>query len=338
MLNHSLKKIIQSFPLSFFRLWIRPDFISVYYHLVADYPVHHVSNLYDYKTHEMFTDDLEHLGKNYNFVSYDDVLEHILNQRLLKHNAFLLTFDDGFSECFSVVRPLLLRLGIPCTFFVATNFIDNKDLAIYEKISLCLSEMDLDEDVYYSNQSTLSNLFHCEFGSFSQFKDWVLKEYKPVSAEIDQLCALSGVNVYEYLRKVEPYLTTNQIETMDAEGFTIGSHSLGHELFSELSKEDACQNIMQSIQAIKKNTKKSRIPFAFPHSASGVSIEFMQHLWSDYSDVGLFFDSRGIIQRSNILISRFCGDSSLGSQPGKSNLRSKIKQEYYDAFSGYLNK
>jgi len=333
MLNNTFKLFLQSLPVWVYKPWISPNLISVYYHLVSDHPLQHVSNLYTYKTPEMFESDLEYLGKNYNLVSYEDVLDHIFRQRPLKPNAFLLTFDDGFSECFSVVRPLLLSLGIPCTFFVATNFIDNKDLSVYEKISLCLDAMDVDEDIYHSNRSIFSDLFHWEFESFSQFRNWILKDYKPVSAEVDQLCALSGVDVTDYLLKVQPYLTINQIEIMHSEGFTIGSHSLGHEVFSDLSEEDACQNILQSIHKIKKITNKSRIPFAFPHSARGVSEELMQNLWSNYTDVGLFFDSKGIIQRSNIMISRFCGDSPLGSKSGKSNLHSKIKLEYFEAFS-----
>ena len=38
--------------------------------------------------------------------------------------ALAITFDDGYADNATVAAPILLRLGLPATFFVATGFLD----------------------------------------------------------------------------------------------------------------------------------------------------------------------------------------------------------------------
>ena len=47
-----------------------------------------------------------------------------LQQGRLPPRALAITFDDGYADNRTVAAPLLERHGLPCTFFVATGFLD----------------------------------------------------------------------------------------------------------------------------------------------------------------------------------------------------------------------
>ena len=53
-------------------------------------------------------------------------MEAVEGSGKLDRRCLHLTFDDGFRELHDVVAPILLRKGIPATFFVNSAFIDNK--------------------------------------------------------------------------------------------------------------------------------------------------------------------------------------------------------------------
>ena len=56
-----------------------------------------------------------------------------------RDNAVILTFDDGFAECATVIAPLLRQAGIPAVFFVVTDLIDNATLFHESEAALCIS-------------------------------------------------------------------------------------------------------------------------------------------------------------------------------------------------------
>jgi hypothetical protein len=61
---------------------------------------------------------------------------------IIKKPLLHLSFDDGLSACYDTIAPILLRKGVPATFFLNPAFIDNKALMFRYKISLCLNALD----------------------------------------------------------------------------------------------------------------------------------------------------------------------------------------------------
>lgn len=99
--------------------------ISIYYHMVSDDYIQHVSPLYKFKTEEEFENDVKLLSKHYEFIDLDSIKT--------KKKGIILTFDDGYSECFSTIFPILEKYNIKGYFFLNNDFIDNK--AMFSKLS-----------------------------------------------------------------------------------------------------------------------------------------------------------------------------------------------------------
>ncbi|MDX2055547.1 MAG: polysaccharide deacetylase family protein [Polyangiaceae bacterium] len=78
-------------------------------------------------TAESFDAQLRILRKHCSVVRIDDVLSALGGGRL-PPNAVLITFDDGYKSCHKVAFPLLQRHGLPATFFIATDYVEERRL------------------------------------------------------------------------------------------------------------------------------------------------------------------------------------------------------------------
>ena len=339
-MNHkqipSIKKIIrsavESLPLAVFTSIIKREFLSINYHLVSDQEPLHIKHLYPHKNLKMFENDLLFLKKRFNLIDYKQLADHILNGTNLKPNSLAITFDDGFSECYSNVRPLLLKHHIPCLFFVITDYLDNKGMASDLKASLCVEKFkNINTPTYQEKTLNMINqALSVNITDPFQMEEWILNLAANQDSQIDHLCKILDIDIEAYLTLHKPYLTVDEVKDLHNDGFTIGSHSLGHQLFQDLNEVNFENNIAKSCLEIRSITGADQVPFAFPFNMDGISRDFLVSIRNRNPFVGLFFGGNGIKKDHRIVVSRMSGDlpATLGSK--SSNLPIKIKKSYLE--------
>lgn len=106
-------------------LWKYQNPVIIYYHMVTEktkpyYPDSGINP-------KIFRSQLIELKKYFNIISLPEALERAKAEKLDK-NSMVITIDDGFAECHSVIAPILLEEKIPATFFLIANCIDNKNM------------------------------------------------------------------------------------------------------------------------------------------------------------------------------------------------------------------
>lgn len=72
-------------------------------------------------TREQFAEHIRFLEDNFEIVSLSEVQERMRRQENPKR-VVAITFDDGYGENAEFAIPFLIERGIPCTYFVSTNF------------------------------------------------------------------------------------------------------------------------------------------------------------------------------------------------------------------------
>lgn len=334
--NPSIKKIVrsavESLPMSFFTTIVKRNFLSINYHIVSDQEPLHIKNLYPHKNIEMFERDLVFLIKRFNLIDYKQLSDHILHGTSLKPNSLAITFDDGFSECYSNVRPLLLKHHIPCIFFVITDYLDNKGMAADLKASLCLEKFK--EVIATSNLNQTIDLIDTTFSinitDPDQMGDWILNLAANDHSQIDLLCKVLSIDVEAYLKNQQPYLTIDEVKELHDDGFTIGSHSLGHESFQDLSKDKFEDNVRTSCLKVQSITNADQIPFAFPFNMDSIPRDFLVDIRNRNPFVGLFFGGNGVKKDHKLVVSRMSGDLPTAIRKNTSNLPIKIKRSYLE--------
>ena len=69
-----------------------------------------------------------------------DQLIGAIDGAALPPNPVMITFDDGYRSCRDIALPILLQLGVPATFFIATGFPAAGQLYWWEQIAVALQQ------------------------------------------------------------------------------------------------------------------------------------------------------------------------------------------------------
>lgn len=207
-----------------------------FYHLVDDSIPTFVRNLYKPKTIAEFNSDLDLFLKYYKPINLEKVIQYNQGIISLKEPSFHLTFDDGLSNFYDIVVPILKKRNIPATVFLNTDFVDNKELFYRYK------EVLIDKEI--QNQT-----IHTEI-------------------------------VQNFLANKKPYLSLKQIKELQQQGFTFGSHSLNHPLYTSISLEEQIRQTANSVQWIDEKLKEKYKVFSFPFHDIGVSKQFFSEIKS----------------------------------------------------------
>lgn len=70
-----------------------------------------------------FSWQMELLKRYFNVLPLSEAVKR-LRERTLPLRAASITFDDGYADNIEVALPILKKLGIPATFFIATSYLD----------------------------------------------------------------------------------------------------------------------------------------------------------------------------------------------------------------------
>ncbi len=298
--------MIQSFNNSTIQKLIGSKLILPFYHTVSDKPLPHTKHLYQVKTVKEFCNDLDFLLKHYEPIDSGTLIRLSKNEIGLKKPVFHLSFDDGLSQSYNVIAPILLTKGIPATFFVNSAFVDNKALFYRYRASLILD--------HFTQFNKLTPDFKYKILSVSYREKKKLNEF------------MSQEEVDSFLKEEKPYLTMEQIRDLSKQGFSIGSHSIDHPFYGNETLEEQLRQTIESLGFVSNNFDQSARLFAFPFTDYNVSSNFFEAI-KEYVD--LTFGTAGIKQDSILFnLQRIAAESS---KPGVSleSIIKKGKRKFY---------
>jgi peptidoglycan/xylan/chitin deacetylase (PgdA/CDA1 family) len=292
--------------------------------------------MYPYKTAAQFEADLVYLKSRFRIVSYEEVAEAHRAGRRVGPNAALVTFDDGYAECYSTVRPLLLKHDVPCVFFVTTGVLDNARMLLFNKVALCLDareRLGAESDAAFRE---LDEAVGVELRSFRSFERWIQEVGTGSHPAIDRLCERLGVDVDGFLATRRPYLTREQVRELAADGFTIGGHTTGHRHLGSLPHDECAAEIVDSCREVAQLTGAERAPFAFPYDAKGVRRDALRELRREHPFLELMFGSDQLDVDAEFLVNRILADTPPRAGRPVSNLPGYLRGAYFDAIQELL--
>lgn len=71
-------------------------------------------------------------------LSMDEIVEHHSLEKEFPDFSYVVTFDDGFENNFSVAAPILYDLKIACIFYVSTELIEKNSMTWIDRIEYCI--------------------------------------------------------------------------------------------------------------------------------------------------------------------------------------------------------
>jgi peptidoglycan/xylan/chitin deacetylase (PgdA/CDA1 family) len=295
---------------------------AFFYHLVSDRELPHVRHLYAFKTPAQFEEDLRLLSREFRLVPHADIVRHVRDGKPLPERAAAISFDDGFAECFELVRPLLLRHGVPCTFFVVRDLLDNRLLMHKHAVSLCLEALaTAPEEAVHALAQQLGA--PAERGAVARrLASLGLRE----RASIDAACGALGVDT-EAALAAAPYLSREQVRQLARDGFTIGGHSCRHAELDRLPGEtDLEREIAESCAFVRELTGQAEVPFAITFNGLRLPRAGLAAALARHPFVSLIYDTNDLMPDHPRVLNRIWADTPAGTADGRSNLPLLLKR------------
>lgn len=255
------------------------DLVLPYYHAVSDHPMPHVEKVYPVRSLKKFRKDLDFLLRYFEPVGLEELKSGTLGTRRGKPSMFL-SFDDGLSEIYHVVAPVLIAKGIPAAFFLNTDFIDNRELFYRYKSSLLIDRF---ESINFSSAVTerLRNQYHLASSSRKCVLEFLLELSYENRRVFDEVAELVELDFKTFLKVKKPYMSLDQIKELSERGFYIGAHSKDHPQFGQLLPEEQLSQYQESMDFIQKELSLPYGIFSFPFSDDGVPSGFFRAIRSD---------------------------------------------------------
>lgn len=278
----ALTQVFERLPFSWWSKRIPINPLVLVYHTVSDEKLAHISPLYEHKTALQFEADLTTILQSYSPISYEDFRQMKLGKPG-KRKQVLLTFDDGLSEIYHVIAPILRKKGVPALCFLNPNFIDNQALFFRYKAALLVDQYQKNPEKFQNEKITTL------LGTTSNDVEHALLSIHYHEQEVlDQVAETIGFDFASFLMVNKPYLTSEQIGELMQHGIYFGAHSLDHPEYQFLDLQTQLFQTEESILKVQHITGKSDVPFAFPFGDFGVSKTFFTSITKRFPDLLTF--------------------------------------------------
>ncbi len=298
------------------------------YHLVNNCDIQHIKHLYRFKNIIQFENDLDVFKKNYKKLNP----ENLLNDDKIPNNSYLLSFDDGLSEIYTVIFPILKQRNIKAIFFVNPDFVDNKTMLYKHKISLIICNL-AEKNFQEIELKKIAKILSFNYQSNEDFKIKMKNTKFSESYKIDEALKVLNIDIKKYLQGQMPYISQVQIQEMIDAGFYFGGHTMSHPRLNELNHEEQKKEILDSINWLKSNFKINYSMFAFPFTDKNISRKLINEL-IEYDKNILIFGNSGLKKDiDNRIIQRFSLEI-----PNKNTKKQIVTENLYKYFNKLIGK
>ncbi len=211
-----------------------------------------------------FVEQLAFIAANFNVISLDDLVEHVVGGKALPERPLLITFDDGYLDNYQHAYPALKQHGFPAVIFLMTSRMAHSVPAWW------------DECAYYFARTTLpaADLPLVRRQSLDSpaerlaAREAVLQQLKQVT-EAQKLSALKqiGETLDVAPPPVDPNLFVNwdQVREMVRDGIACMPHTVTHPILTRVSPEQQREEIVGSRDRIREETGQDTPAFAYPN-------------------------------------------------------------------------
>ena len=184
----------------------------------------------------------------------------------LPARSLAITFDDGYANNYTVALPILKRLGLSATFFLATGFLDGgrmwndtvlESIRRFEGKRLDLTDLGLS----VHSTATIPERRRAIEMLLPRIKSLPSKERSETAQAIAQRA--------DVVLPEDLMLTSAQVRDMHAQGMEIGAHTVSHPILAKLPDAEARREIAESRTCLEALLKTRVDLFAYPNGKPG---------------------------------------------------------------------
>ncbi len=218
-------------------------------------------------TPAQFESQVAFLKQHFHIIGIEDLLDFQEGGRLPR-NPVLITFDDGYRDCYDVVLPILQRYSARATFFIPSFYINERRLFWWDRIT------------YLVGQSRRERL-EITYPRPLQFD--LVKARGEATRELLRIVKTEPqLDLPRFLAEVgraaditiEPererewvdllLMTWKEIAALDRAGMNIESHTVTHRVLGTLAPDALRAELVDSRHDIREHTSRDVTALAYP--------------------------------------------------------------------------
>ena len=185
----------------------------------------------------------------------------------LPPRALAITFDDGYANNATIAAPILRRLGLDATFFLATGYLDGgcmfNDVVVEVIRGYSGSVMDLGK----------LGLGAYPVGSIAERRAAISALLQAVKYLDDDRRSEMAQRIADHARAQVPsdlMMTSAQAAALRQSGFTLGAHTVSHPILARADPERARREIVESRARVAELAGEPITLFAYPNGRPDV--------------------------------------------------------------------
>jgi peptidoglycan/xylan/chitin deacetylase (PgdA/CDA1 family) len=185
----------------------------------------------------------------------------------LPPRALSITFDDGYADNEEIAAPILRRLGLHATFFIATGFLDGRNMwndRVIEAIRACAAErLDLTSlGLGAHDVQSIPQRRQAIDRVLSAIKRLAPERREAMVAAIEERC--TGAPCARLMMRPQ------QVARLASDGMDIGGHTVTHPILASLPSAQARREIEEGKAALEDIVGRRITLFAYPNGMPNV--------------------------------------------------------------------
>lgn len=184
-----------------------------------------------------FDAQLGMLRRYFNVVGLEELFAH---QRgaTLPPNPAIVTFDDGYKECYACALPLLLKHGLKAAFFIATSYLTERRIFWWDRISYVVRASNADRirlEYPFSLELDIAATRERAIGQLLRVvKCQPALDLDRFLSGLTSACGVAWDSVLERAYADQLLMTWDEVRAMQSFGMEIHSHTRTHRVLQTL--------------------------------------------------------------------------------------------------------
>lgn len=209
------------------------------------------------------------VDRGYHFISLEDVIQSITNNRTLPHKAVAFSMDDGYADQAEIAAPIFIEFNCPATLFVITAFLDNNMWPWDAKVTHIINATRKE-----SFEITLGDEhFHLPLANEHERREArnIIRETIKVMAadtidhSLGQLALATGTDIPEAPPAYVRPMNWDTARLLETQGIKFAPHTISHRILSKLDAISAEREIIESWQRISEELVSPSPIFCYPN-------------------------------------------------------------------------
>ncbi len=264
--------------------------VILLFHGVVEQDLHPLRN-YNCKhlKQDKFAKILKDMGREGTALSLNDVIDFNATNEPYPPKSFVVTFDDGFANNYTVAAPILADFNIPATIYITTDFVENNRMSWVDRIEWAIEKCGPIKLrlPWHGKPISIHNIEEKRtiLDNIRMYvKNNQLLRPDDLATDIQNQCNLP--ETWSTDDPLDLKLTWPQVKKLDnAPQFIVGGHTHTHAILSFLDDNELAYELDTSMALLQKMAGVGSLHYSYP--------EGLAHCYSETVIKAL--KSRGVV-------------------------------------------